>query len=99
MLGLSLIWAPERARADDRWLFVPVLSAQPPRDIAIPQLTSAFEIELRASQQNVLSNGDAGVLFEARHSSEPVKLNTDEMSRLLRSVGPRLPEPRGGARP
>ena len=87
MLGLSLIWAPERARADDRWLFVPVLSAQPPRDIAIPQLTSAFEIELRASQQNVLSNGDAGVLFEARHSSEPVKLNTDEMSRLLRSVG------------
>jgi hypothetical protein len=87
VLALSLLLATDSARADDRWLFVPVLASQPPRDISVPQLTSAFEIELRASSQNVISNGDAGVLFEARHSSEPVKLNTDEMSRLLRSVG------------
>lgn len=81
---------PSRAAAQasnsERWLFVPVLTAQPSREIAITQLTGPFEIELRANNQSALGNADAAQLFETRHSSEPVKLNTDEMSRLLRSV-------------
>lgn len=72
--------------SSERWLFVPVLTAQPSREITIPQLTSPFEIELRANNQSALGNADAAQLFETRHSSEPVKLNSDEMSRLLRSV-------------
>jgi hypothetical protein len=71
----------------ERWLFVPVLTAQPSREITITQLTSPFEIELRANNQSALGNADASQLFETRHSSEPVKLNSDEMSRLLKSVG------------
>jgi len=90
----ALLWAASitspahaQGRPDERWLFVPVLAGPPPRDISMPQLSSPFEIELRASSLSAVSNGDAAMLFEARHSSEPVKLNTDEMSRLLRSVG------------
>ena len=71
----------------ERWLFVPVLTAQPSREITITQLTSPFEIELRANNQSALGNADAAQLFETRHSSEPVKLNSDELSRLLKSVG------------
>jgi hypothetical protein len=74
-------------RADDRWLFVPVLTGKLPRDVSITQLSSPFEIELRSQAQTVLANSDGAVLFESRHSSEPVQLNSDEMSRLLRSVG------------
>jgi len=75
------------ASNNERWLFVPVLTAQPSREISITQLTSPFEIELRANNQSALGNADAAQLFESRHSSEPVKLNSDEMSRLLKSVG------------
>lgn len=94
-LAAALLCAslPASARADEggardaRWLFIPVFTSQLPRDVGIPQLASPFEIELRAQGTSVLSNPDASTLFETRHSSEPVKLNTDEMSRLLRSVG------------
>jgi hypothetical protein len=75
------------ASNSERWLFVPVLTAQPSREVTMTQLTSPFEIELRANNQSALGNADAAQLFETRHSSEPVKLNSDEMSRLLRSVG------------
>jgi len=85
LLGASM--RPEPARADERWLFVPVLSGQRPRDVAIAQLSGPFEIELRAQGESVISNVDAALLFETRQSSEPVKLNDDELSRLLRSVG------------
>ena len=74
------------ASNNERWLFVPVLTTQPSREVTITQLTSPFEIELRANNQSALGNADAAQLFETRHSSEPVKLNSDEMSRLLRSV-------------
>ncbi|HTU60762.1 MAG TPA: hypothetical protein VMF89_20060, partial [Polyangiales bacterium] len=74
------------ASNNERWLFVPVLTAQPSREVTITQLTSPFEIELRANNQSALGNADAAQLFETRHSSEPVKLNSDEMSRLLKSV-------------
>jgi hypothetical protein len=73
--------------SNERWLFVPVMTSAPPREIAVTQLTGPFEIELRASNQSALGNADAAQLFETRHSSEPVKLNTDEMSKLLKSVG------------
>lgn len=88
---MSGVWylgaSPARAQtSSERWLFVPVLTTQPSREITIPQLTGPFEIELRANNQSALGNADAAQLFETRHSSEPVKLNSDEMSRLLRSV-------------
>lgn len=85
--GLAALSSSALAQSSDRYLFVPVLTAQPSREIAITQLTGPFEIELRANNQSALGNADAAQLFESRHSSEPVKLNTDEMSRLLRSVG------------
>jgi hypothetical protein len=78
---------PQPVHGDDRWLFVPVLSGKLPRDVSVTQLSSPFEIELRSQAQTVLANSDGAVLFESRHSSEPVQLNSDEMSRLLRSVG------------
>jgi hypothetical protein len=79
---------PSNARADDdRWVLVPVVSGSMARDVSVTQLSSPFEIELRARGQNALSNSDAALLFETRHSSEPVKLNSDEMSKLLKSVG------------
>jgi hypothetical protein len=72
---------------DQRWLFVPVLAAPPPRDVAISQLSTAFEVELRAGSQNVSSNADAASLFETRHSGEAVKLTSDELNRLQRNIG------------
>jgi hypothetical protein len=76
-----------QATGDQRWLFVPVLAAPAPRDVALSQLNTAFEVELRASGQNVSSNADAASLFETRHSSEPVKLTADELNRLQRNIG------------
>jgi hypothetical protein len=73
--------------AQERWLLVPVLTAPPPRDASLSQLSSPFEQALRKRDQNVMTNPEAGLLFETRHSSEPVKLNNDELSRLLHSVG------------
>jgi hypothetical protein len=84
---LGFLSTPASAQTSERYLFVPVLVAPPSREVAITQLTGPFEIELRASNQSALGNADAAQLFETRHSSEPVKLNTDEMSRLLKSVG------------
>jgi hypothetical protein len=86
MLCSSASAQSSAARGSDRWLFVPVLTAQPSREVAVTQLTAPFEIELRASNQSALGNADAAQLFETRHSSEPVKLNNDEMSKLLQSV-------------
>ncbi|HET8937336.1 MAG TPA: hypothetical protein VFN67_28030 [Polyangiales bacterium] len=86
VLGFAALGSSASAQNSERYLFVPVLTAQPSREIAITQLTGPFEIELRANNQSALGNADAAQLFETRHSSEPVKLNTDEMSRLLRSV-------------
>lgn len=88
----AILSSPARAQTSGasnnaRWLFVPVLTAPPSREITVTQLTSPFEIELRANNQSALGNADAAQLFDSRHSSEPVKLNSDEMSRLLRSVG------------
>ncbi|HEY2735638.1 MAG TPA: hypothetical protein VGI70_16690 [Polyangiales bacterium] len=79
----------ESARADksEPFLFVPVLSAALPADVNVSQLTAAFEAELRNVGVDVLANTDAARNFETRHSSEPVRLDSDEMSRLLRNVG------------
>ncbi|MET0390788.1 MAG: hypothetical protein ABW321_32745 [Polyangiales bacterium] len=86
---LASAGAPSQAQgqSSERWLFVPVLSGARNAELAITPITSPLEIELRARGQQALSNADAGTLFEVRHSSEPVKLNTDELSRLLHSVG------------
>jgi hypothetical protein len=87
---LALLWLGVDTRpsaAQERWLLVPVLTAAPPRDISLSELSTPFETALRKRDQNVLTNPEAGLLFETRHSSEPVKLNNDELTRLLRSVG------------
>lgn len=85
---LFALVAPAAAQSSgSRWLFVPALSGPPPSEVSISQLTNPFEIELRSTNQAAISNSDAAQLFESRHSSEPVKLNTDEMSKLLHSVG------------
>jgi hypothetical protein len=69
------------------WLFVPVLASPLPANINVAQLSAAFEAEMRSAGMDVLANTDAARSFEARHSSEPVRLDSDEMTRLLRSVG------------
>jgi hypothetical protein len=81
-------------RADDRvgqtgesWLFLPVFAGPRPPDASVAYLSGAFESELRASHLAVITNSDAAGMFETRHSSEPVELDSDEMTRLLRSVG------------
>jgi hypothetical protein len=74
------------ARADERWLIVPVLSGPLPRDIDAASLTRAFEVELRATGQSVLPSDDAASLLESRHSTKPVKLSEEELNRLNRSI-------------
>jgi hypothetical protein len=69
------------------WLFVPVLASTLPANVSVSQLSASFEAQLRSAGMDVLANTDAAHSFEARHSSEPVKLDNDEMTRLLRSVG------------
>ena len=87
LLALVLVSLPgARAAANEHWVFVPVLTSQPSRDLALSQLTGPFEIEVRAQGQSALASSDAALLFETRHSAEPVKLNSDEMSRLVRSI-------------
>jgi hypothetical protein len=87
VLALLLVGLPAAGvAANDHWVFVPVLTSQPSRDLSLSQLSGPFEVEVRAQGQSVLSSNDAALLFETRHSTEPVKLNSDEMSRLLRSI-------------
>ncbi|HEX4351761.1 MAG TPA: hypothetical protein VHZ95_02580, partial [Polyangiales bacterium] len=77
----------ERVDKGGPFLFVPVLSGPLPAEVNVSQLTAAFEAELRNVGADVLANTDAARNFENRHSSEPVRLDSDEMSRLLRNVG------------
>jgi hypothetical protein len=77
--------AQPAAKADS-WLFVPVLASPLPANVSVSQLSAAFEAELRSAGMDVVANTDAAHSFESRHSSEPVRLDSDEMTRLLRSV-------------
>jgi hypothetical protein len=77
----------QAAAKGESWLFVPVLASPLPANVNVAQLSAAFEAELRSAGMDVLANTDAARSFESRHSSEPVRLDSDEMTRLLRSVG------------
>jgi hypothetical protein len=70
----------------ENWLFVPVIVSALPAGVSIAALTSELELALQGSGQRALSNGDAGVLFEARHSSEPALLNDEQLMQLLRAA-------------
>ena len=71
----------------DRWLVIPaVISASIDRT-ATTAVSGPIEDGLRQASQDVLASPAAAALFESNHSSEPVQLNNDEMSRLLRRVG------------
>ncbi len=94
---LSLVLVAQRAHAEDqsrdkhartphRWLVVPVLATDA-QDRNTLALSTPLEDALRAEGQDVLGSPAGAALFDSNHSSEPVELNNDEMSRLLRRVG------------
>jgi hypothetical protein len=88
--SLGTVSVRAQGRADETaetWLLLPVFAGPLPPHVSVAYLSSPFESELRASRLPVLTNTDAAAMFETRHSSEPVKLDNDEMTRLLRSVG------------
>jgi hypothetical protein len=75
------------ARGPERWIVLPVLANEDGTSSDVPTLTAPFETALRSAEQDVLVNSAAAASFETDHSSEPVQLNDDEMTRLLRRVG------------
>jgi len=88
--SLGLDAASVRAAPNDpaeHWLFVPVFAGQLPEHVSVEHFGNAFEHAFRSDDRRVLANHAAAGLFEARHSAEPVRLDSDEMTRLLRSVG------------
>lgn len=66
---------------------LPVLTTEAEPTADAQKLTAAFEDALRRSGQDVVTSFGAGAQFEQSHSAEPVRLDDDEMSRLLRRVG------------
>ena len=75
------------AAKPERWLVIPVMANEDSTSSDATALVTPFETSLRSAGQEVLVSAGAAAAFETDHSSEPVQLNDDEMTRLLRRVG------------
>jgi hypothetical protein len=73
--------------ARERWLVLPVRVSDGTPSADSAKLTVPFEDALRAAGQDVVTSVGASALFETNQSAEPVQLDDDEMTRLLRRVG------------
>ncbi len=74
------------AKAKERWLVLPVLVEPASKDLDPERLSAGIEAALRDAGKEVLTSSAAAALLETNHSTEPVQLDNDEMSRLLRRV-------------
>src|SRR4051794_32382817 len=74
------------AQAQERWLFLPVLSGSTTKTFDPGPVTTELETELRGTGQCVLQNSSAASLFESQQSAEPVQLDADELKRLSKGI-------------
>jgi hypothetical protein len=74
------------AHAQERWLFLPVLTGNTAKSFEAAPVTSELENELRGTGQTVLLNSSAASTFESQQSSESVQLSSDEVKRLSKNI-------------
>jgi hypothetical protein len=87
--AVLLAGAPARAQnaGESRWLFVPVFASAELRDGPAPtDLTAPWEAAMQGATDKVVLNSSAASLVEAKHSSEPVRIDPDRLSELERTI-------------
>lgn len=83
---LSAALARAQGGGEPRWLFVPVVVGELPSRTPPSALSAPWEAAMRGEGERVLSNDSAGSLVEARHSSEPIRVDGQRLEELGRLV-------------